>query len=466
MSFDYDPEECTIFGAGDAEIKTAGRRIREGHLVSFPTETVFGLGADALNNEAAKRIYTVKGRPPTDPLIVHVTDIEKGMSDLWNVSPEILKIARLLFKNFSPGPLTLVAKANEEKVAEVVCGGSGNVGLRVPAHPVARALIDASGRPIAAPSANTFGHVSPTIAEHVYFDLASRDSQLTILDGGRCSVGVESTVARIISEKEIEILRRGAVSHEMMLAVLKNPGAFVQSDDENNDKKLFANVEITVKDTRKKAVGNISAPMAGPGQLLTHYSPAVPAYLIDFENSFFLSSSGDDNEKSEQGGVLSLRYQPPNANSSSATPSKSPSIGENLSDEAASMKNNHAHHDKLVVGGTEARSFPLSQTILVDYGDILAKKLAEKFPGFDVKKDVRAYKSLSPNRRSDEASREVFATLRWTEDIDGAQAVALPLVLGMIDLEKAVALEKTLLEAVEDRLFRAASGRNAQFAYV
>ena len=130
------------------------------------------------------------------------------------------------------------------------------------------------------------------------------------------------------------------------------------------------------------------------------------------------------------------------------------------------MKNNNAHHDKLVVGGTEARSFPLSQTILVDYGDILAKKLTEKFPGFDVKKDVRAYKSLSPNRRSDEASREVFATLRWTEDIDGAQAVALPLVLGMIDLEKAVALEKTLLEAVEDRLFRAASGRNAQFAYV
>ena len=94
----------------------------------------------------------------------------------------------------------------------------------------------------------------------------------------------------------------------MMLAVLKNPGAFVQSDDEN-DKKLFANVEITVKDTRKKAVGNISAPMAGPGQLLTHYSPAVPAYLIDFENSFFLSSSGDDNDKNEHNGVLSLRYQ-------------------------------------------------------------------------------------------------------------------------------------------------------------
>lgn len=464
MSFDYDPEECTIFGAGDAEIKTAGRRIREGHLVSFPTETVYGLGANAFDNEAAKRIYTVKGRPPTDPLIVHVTDIESAMAEMWTVSPEILKIARLLFKHFSPGPLTLVAKANEDKVAAVVCGGSGNVGLRVPAHPVARALIDASRCPIAAPSANTFGHVSPTIAEHVYFDLASRDSGLTILDGGRCSVGVESTVALIISEKEIEILRRGAVSHEMMLEVLK---AHSNSNDDE-DGKLFANVTITVKDTRKKAVGNISAPMAGPGQLLTHYSPAVPAYLIDLESSFNSSSMKNDDEGSL---FLSMCYQPPNSALKSASSAAENCNGnKNLNSTDSGMSStttgNNDPHSEIVVGGTHGRNFTLSQTILIDYGDILAKKLAEKFPGFDVKKDLRAYKSLSPNKRSDEASREVFAALRWTEDIEGAEAVALPLVLGMIDLEKAVPLEKTLLEAVEDRLFRAASGRTAQFAYV
>jgi hypothetical protein len=229
--------------------------------------------------------------------------------------------------------------------------------------------------------------------------------------------------------------------------------------------------EITVKDTRKKAVAKIASPMAGPGQLLTHYSPAVPAYLIDLATSFVVVSPSENNKDKNS---LVMRYQPP----SSSTGSENNNIN--------ALNNNTTNDSHMVVGGVDARTFPLSQTILIDYGDILLNKLIQTFPGFDPKTDLRAYKSLSPKCKSDEASREVFAALRWTENIEGAQAVALPLVMGMLSAistsagaseshtattttitkvkKSHAALEKALLEAVEDRLFRAASGRTAVFA--
>jgi L-threonylcarbamoyladenylate synthase len=415
--------ECTILGAGDAELVMAGARVRAGHLVAFPTETVYGLGANAFDDAAASRVFAVKGRPATDPLIVHVTDVERGMAQLWDVSDGVVALARVLFAAFAPGPLTLVAKASA-RVAAGVTGGSGMVGIRVPAHPVARALIDAAGVPIAAPSANTFGHVSPTIAEHVYLDLAARDSQLVIIDGGRCSIGVESTVARIVVAADedaaaggtavlgIEVLRRGAVSHDMIQAALRlsatsGPGP-------------FASVAVTVKDTRTNAASG-AKPMAAPGQLLTHYSPSVPAFLLDPRSSF--AALAPDAAKAGAGSVA-LRYD-----------------------------------------GSGARTVALRDLVVIDWGDEIASRLAAV--GVAVS-DLRAYKTLSASRSSAAASREVFALLRWTEMVDGATAVALPLVAAMAGAGAAAASEaaasaRSLLDAVEDRLFRAASGRVARF---
>ena len=412
-------EVCTIYGAGDEEICLTGAFLRAGRLVAFPTETVYGLGANALDNAAAARIYEVKGRPATDPLIVHVTDIERAIASLWDVSERTASLARVLFAVFAPGPLTLVAKASA-CVAAVVTGGSGMVGLRVPAHPVARALIDAAGVPIAAPSANTFGHVSPTTAEHVYFDLAARDATLAILDGGRCSVGVESTVARIASDSEIEVLRRGAVSHEMIVAALAQANV--------------TGVSVTVKDTRTKAASG-AAPMASPGQLLTHYSPTVPAYLIDVRSSF---------------------VTPRDASAPSAATDVLPSLVLRFPGRTGA-------------NACAPRDVALRDLVVIDWGDELAQQLLARGVPTSA---LRAYKSLSARRRSDEASREVFAALRWTEVIEGAEAVALPLVMGMVAVAaiaasaastRMSATELSLLEAVEDRLFRAASGRVAQF---
>src|SRR5450755_3446474 len=169
------------------ELARAAQLLRAGRLVAFPTETVYGLGANALDSEAVARIYVVKRRPATSPLIVHVASIEMAQS-LAATWPEM---AGLLVKKFWPGPLTLVL-AKSSGIPAIVTAGLATVGLRMPAHPVALALIEAAGVPLAAPSANRFTELSPTTADHVRRSLGSDIDY--ILDGGPCNVGIESTV--------------------------------------------------------------------------------------------------------------------------------------------------------------------------------------------------------------------------------------------------------------------------------
>jgi len=182
----------------------AGRIIREGGLVAFPTETVYGLGADAMNAQASARIYEAKGRPSDNPLIVHIADFAEAEALSGDISPGVRKI----METFWPGPLTIILPKRPE-VPDGTTGGLPTVAIRMPSHPLAAELIRKSGRMIAAPSANLSGRPSPTTADHVYEDMKGRIPM--ILDGGPVNIGIESTILDMTEEEPV-ILRPGYIS--------------------------------------------------------------------------------------------------------------------------------------------------------------------------------------------------------------------------------------------------------------
>lgn len=232
--------------ATDALVRHAADVLRRGGLVAFPTETVYGLGADAFSESACARIFAVKRRPRFDPLIVHVLGIE----DLDPLCTRVDDRVRRLTDAFWPGPLTLVLEKTA-RVPDIVTAGERTVAVRAPAHPVARALLARTARPIAAPSANPFGYISPTCAEHVAAQLG--DEVDLILDGGRCEVGIESTIIDLSGE-HARLLRAGGVEGER--------------------------IEAVIGPLRTLTFGTQSTPLA-PGQLASHYAPRVPLTLLD-----------------------------------------------------------------------------------------------------------------------------------------------------------------------------------------
>jgi L-threonylcarbamoyladenylate synthase len=224
----------------------AARLIREGKLVAFPTETVYGLGANAFDPFAVARIFEVKQRPTFDPLIVHIASFNQLDSLFANpILPDVAKLAEA----FWPGPLTIV-HTKQSCVPDLVSSGLTTVAVRMPSHPVALQLIEQAGCPIAAPSANRFGCLSPTTAQHVAKQLNDVDY---ILDGGSTTIGIESTVVAV-TENGVSILRKGAVTKEALSAVVD----VVDADDERSDLSMPA-----------------------PGMLKSHYSPQKPLYVID-----------------------------------------------------------------------------------------------------------------------------------------------------------------------------------------
>ncbi len=195
-----------------SEVRRAAQILRAGGLVAFPTETVYGLGADAASEKAVARLYEVKRRPADHPVIIHFASPDQAFA--W--AREVPQAARELAQRFWPGPLTLVLKRSA-LAKDFVTGGQDTVGLRVPSHPVAQELLKAFSAPIAAPSANRFGRVSPTTAAHVREDLGS-DVEL-VLEGGRSEVGIESTIVDL-SGGAAGLLRPGAISREQLEAVI------------------------------------------------------------------------------------------------------------------------------------------------------------------------------------------------------------------------------------------------------
>ena len=234
-------------------ISKAAQSLKDGHLVAFPTETVYGLGADATNEKAVSRIYSAKGRPVGHPLIVHISSINK--LDLWAI--DIPDYAIKLAREFWPGPMTLILPRTG-LAKDFITGGQNNVGIRVPSQPLALALLkefeDLGGEGIAAPSANRFGAVSPTTAEAVSEELNGylEDKDL-ILDGGQCSFGIESTIIDCTGSMP-KILRPGFINAEMVV---------IASGFEIEKNNITTNIKV-------------------PGMLKSHYSPSALVVIDEF----------------------------------------------------------------------------------------------------------------------------------------------------------------------------------------
>jgi tRNA threonylcarbamoyl adenosine modification protein (Sua5/YciO/YrdC/YwlC family) len=256
------------------DLQICADHIKAGELVAFPTETVYGLGANALNPEAIQKIFLAKKRPLTDPVIVHISSWVEVESLINEPDLELLSLAESLAERFWPGPLTLVLRRSS-LISDYLTAGTDFVGVRCPNHPTALSLINLSKCPIAAPSANLFAHVSPTRPSHVIDDFNNSDFSILVLDGGPCSFGIESTVAkfeRIDGTLVLQVLRRGGINQEALQEALQDR----------------AKVKV------RQNFSGIDSSQEAPGQLLKHYSPNIETYLLTSnEDPIFLDNNQD-----------------------------------------------------------------------------------------------------------------------------------------------------------------------------
>lgn len=237
-------------GRDENAVQTAAALLKQGEVVGMPTETVYGLAANALDGRAVAKIFRAKGRPQDNPLIVHIADFDQ----IFDLCPAVPPQAAALAAAFWPGPLTMIVPKGDRIPQEVSCG-LDTVGIRLPAHPLARALIRAAGVPLAAPSANTSGRPSTTTAEHVLRDMDGKIA--AILDGGACGVGVESTVVSLAGDTP-RLLRPGGVTLEQLRAVLGTVEV---------DRALYETIGADVQ-------------VSAPGMKYRHYAPKAPVTVV------------------------------------------------------------------------------------------------------------------------------------------------------------------------------------------
>lgn len=390
----------------------AASLLRSGRLLAFPTETVYGLGANALNVEAVLDIFRAKGRPLTDPLIVHIAKSEDA-NELLDVSPVVQEVFTILANQFWPGPLTIIAKASR-LIPLPVTANTGFVGIRCPKHPLAHLLIEKAGVPVAAPSANRFGHVSPTRAKHVLDDLAEKgvkvlngESDLVSYDSASCEFGIESTVIKLNAETcEVWIYRQGAISQRQLEECLQKHhlpwNVIVVKRTVNMDEKAVENVD------------EVKAGEEAPGQAITHYAPDVPCYLVQ---SLSLNNDADVNKTQ-------------------------PSYEHLLSRLTLSV-------DLLSAG-----------VVMLDFGGRFSS----------LHSNFLAYRDLSPSHNYLEAAQNLFDSLRWTEQIIGVRVVLIANTLdnktALPSIEKEDQSALDLSHGLADRIFRATSGRSVDLIVV
>ncbi|MGN0106231.1 MAG: L-threonylcarbamoyladenylate synthase [Hominilimicola sp.] len=289
--------DTKLFGTEENEINEAGKIIRNGGLVAFPTETVYGLGASAFDADAAKKIYAAKGRPSDNPLIVHVCD----KAQIKDIVVEIPEAAQIVIDKFMPGPVTIILK-KKSVVPDDVTAGLDTVAIRFPAHETAQRLIAAAGVPIAAPSANLSGKPSPTKAKHVIKDMTGRID--AIIDGGDCNVGVESTIVDFTGERPV-ILRPGGVTYDDLKAhgidveidknilqsiapdeIPKCPGMKYKHYAPNAEVTVVEGERIKVQKKIKELLSKTNGKIAG---VLTMYG-------ADYDNAVILSAGSTNKE--------------------------------------------------------------------------------------------------------------------------------------------------------------------------
>ena len=253
--------QTLLLNHNEQDIQTAGRLLARGGLVAIPTETVYGLAANALDADAVAKIFKAKGRPMDNPLIVHIAELPD--LERFGLVREIPEAAYRLAAAFWPGPLTIIMKKGGA-VPDAVSAGLDTVAVRFPSHPLARAVIRAAGVPLAAPSANLSGSPSPTTAQHVRHDLDGRID--AILDGGECQVGLESTVVTLVTEVP-RVLRPGGVTVEML-------------------RETLGEVEVDDAVIHQLAEG---AKAASPGMKYKHYAPKANVILIHCDDADFIN---------------------------------------------------------------------------------------------------------------------------------------------------------------------------------
>ena len=261
------------------ELKKQAKLLKEGKTVIFPTETVYGLGANALDEDAVKKIYEAKGRPSDNPLIVHIYDKE----EIYNLAKDINEKAEIIMEKFWPGPITIILN-KKEIVPYRTSGGLGTVAVRMPSHLIAREIIKQAGVPIAAPSANISGRPSPTKADHVYEEMNGRVSGIVL--GGDSNFGLESTVLDVTTETPM-ILRPGSITKEDLEEVIGT---------------VLIDPSLEKKEDNKKA--------KAPGMKYTHYSPDADVYIVSGKPQDIIdkinSLVDENNEKGLKTGVMCL----------------------------------------------------------------------------------------------------------------------------------------------------------------
>ena len=267
--------ETILLHDNEADLIKAAQYIRNGGIVGIPTETVYGLGANASDACAVKRIFDAKGRPADNPLIVHLAEFSQAKE----YTAFIPELAEKIAEKFCPGPLTIVLPEND-RIPMITSGGLDTVGIRIPSHRVMHRIIEISGCPIAAPSANTSGLPSPTSAAHVLDDMNGRIE--AVVDGGQSEFGVESTVIAIESEDSVRILRPGCVTKEMLL-------------------ELCDNVIIDHAILHELEAGQTAA---SPGMKYKHYSPKADVIMVEGSIEQFAEYIG----KQDENGIYSLIY--------------------------------------------------------------------------------------------------------------------------------------------------------------
>ena len=256
--------DTVLLSDRESDLIKAAEFIKSGEIVGIPTETVYGLGADASNEEAVAMVFRAKGRPADNPLIVHLADFSQAVK----YTSSIPELAYKLAERFCPGPLTMVLPKND-RIPIITSGGLDTVGIRVPSHPVMHRIIELSGCPIAAPSANTSGYPSPTSASHVMRDMNGKIA--AVVDGGSSEFGVESTVISIESENTVRILRPGCVTKEMLSEVC--------------DEVIIDHAILHELEAGQKA--------ASPGMKYKHYSPRADIIMVEGSLSSFISYVGE-----------------------------------------------------------------------------------------------------------------------------------------------------------------------------
>lgn len=260
--------ETILLCNNDTQLQQAAEMIKNGLVVGIPTETVYGLGADALNEDAVRSIFAAKGRPADNPLIVHLADFSQAV----NYTSAIPELAYRLAERFCPGPLTMVLPKND-RIPSVTSGGLDTVGIRVPSHPIIHQLIELSGCPIAAPSANISGYPSPTSAQHVMRDMNGKIA--AVVDGGQSQFGIESTVISFENDNTVRILRPGSVTREMLLEVCSDviiDPAILEGLEENET-------------------------AASPGMKYKHYSPMAKTVMVEGSLDDFIRYVGDNSDE-------------------------------------------------------------------------------------------------------------------------------------------------------------------------